>query len=65
MKTLLTMLAVAGAIALGGTAAEQWAGTNMAIAQAQSSACYQNCRNVRHWPAAQCQQYCRGRTKRK
>jgi hypothetical protein len=36
-------------------------------AQAQSrkggsSACYQNCRNVRDWPAAQCRSFCKGRS---
>ena len=31
-------------------------------AYAQSSACYQNCRNVRKWPPAQCRRYCKGRS---
>jgi hypothetical protein len=64
MKTLLSVLAVAGALTLGNTAAEQWLGGNLALAQG-SSACFQNCTNVRRWPAAQCAQYCRGKPKRK
>lgn len=31
-------------------------------AYAQSSACYQNCRNVRKWPAGQCRKFCKGRS---
>jgi hypothetical protein len=31
-------------------------------AYAQSSACYQNCTNVRKWPAEQCRRYCKGRS---
>jgi hypothetical protein len=66
MKTLLTLFALAGAIVVGSAASEQWAGTGKAFAQATgSSACFQNCANVRKWPAQQCRQYCRGRTKRK
>jgi hypothetical protein len=64
MKTLLSILAVAGALTLGGTATEHWMGSSLAIAQG-SSACFQNCTNVRRWPAAQCAQYCRGKPKRK
>lgn len=64
MKTLLSILALAGALTLGNTATEQWLGGNLALAQG-SSACFQNCANVRRWPAAQCAQYCRGKPKRK
>jgi hypothetical protein len=64
MKALLGILAVAGALTLGGAATEQWIGSSLAIAQG-GGACYQNCTNVRRWPAAQCAQYCRGKPKRK
>jgi hypothetical protein len=64
MKSLLAIVALAGAIALADTAVEQWAGSNLAVAQGRSSACFQNCANVRRWPAAQCRQYCRGKGKR-
>jgi hypothetical protein len=64
MKTLLSVLAVAGALTLGNVATEQWLGGNVVLAQG-SSACYQNCTNVRRWPSAQCAQYCRGKPKRK
>jgi hypothetical protein len=64
MKMLLTIIALAGAIALADTAVEQWAGSNLAVAQARSSACFQNCANVRRWPAAQCREYCKGKSKR-
>jgi hypothetical protein len=64
MKAFLATILIAGAVTLGGTAAEQWAGANIAQAQG-SSACFQNCTNVRRWPAAQCQTYCRGKAKRK
>lgn len=64
MKTLASIVVLAAAIMLGDTAAEQWTGT--AIAQAQgSSACFQNCANVRRWPAEQCRSYCRGKAKKK
>ena len=63
MKTLLSIVALAGAIALADTAAEQWAGSNLAVAQSRSSACFQNCANVRRWPAAQCAQYCKGKSR--
>ena len=63
MKTLLSIVALAGAIAIADTAAEQWAGSNQAVAQSRSSACYQNCTNVRRWPAAQCAQYCKGKSR--
>jgi hypothetical protein len=65
MKTLLSILALAGVFTLAGTAAEQWAGAKFVQAQAASSACFQNCANVRRWPAAQCQAYCKGKTKRR
>jgi hypothetical protein len=64
MKTLLSIVALAGAIALADTAVQQWAGNNLAVAQGRSSACYQNCTNVRRWPSAQCRQFCRGKTRR-
>ena len=65
MKTLLIIVALAaGAIALADTAVEQWAGSNLAVAQSRSSACFQNCANVRRWPASQCRQYCKGKGKR-
>jgi hypothetical protein len=64
MKTLLSICALAGALMLGDAATERWAGGSLAFAQG-SSACYQNCTNVRRWPAAQCAQYCRGKAKRK
>ena len=63
MKTLLGIVALAGAITLADTAVEQWAGSSQAIAQSRSNACYQNCTNVRRWPAAQCRQYCKGKAK--
>jgi hypothetical protein len=64
MKTLLAIIALAGAIVLADTAAQQWVGRNLAVAQGRSSACFQNCANVRRWPAAQCRQYCRGKAKK-
>ena len=64
MKTLLSIVVLAGAFTLGGAATEQWIGSSAVQAQS-SSACFQNCANVRRWPAAQCQQYCKGRPKRK
>ena len=63
MKTLLSIFVVAGTITLGGTAAEQWIGSNAVHAQG-SSACFQNCTNVRRWPAAQCRSYCKEKAKR-
>jgi hypothetical protein len=65
MKTLLSILALAGVFTLGGAATEQWVGGNRVQAQAASSACFQNCANVRRWPAAQCQAYCKGKTRRR
>ncbi len=63
MKTLLAILALAGAIAVTDTIAEQLAGANSATAQSRrSGACIQNCMNVRNWPAAQCRQYCKGKS---
>jgi hypothetical protein len=64
MRTLLSIVVLAGAFTLGGAATEQWIGSSALQAQG-SSACFQNCANVRKWPAAQCQQYCKGRPKRK
>jgi len=63
MKTLLTIVALAGAIALANTAVEQWAGSNAAIAQGRSNACFENCAYVRRWPAAQCRRFCKGKNK--
>jgi len=64
MKTLVSIVVLAAAITLGDTAVEQWMGGNIAQAQG-SSGCFQNCANVRRWPAAQCRDYCRGKAKRK
>ena len=63
MKTLLAIVALAGAFALAGTAAGQWMGSNRAIAQSRSNACFENCAYVRRWPAAQCRRFCKGRNK--
>jgi hypothetical protein len=60
---LFSVAVVATAITLGGTAVEQLVDGNAAYAQG-SSACFQNCANVRRWPAAQCRDYCRGKAKR-
>jgi hypothetical protein len=38
-------------------------GSNRAIAQSRSNACFENCAYVRRWPAAQCRRYCKGRNK--
>jgi hypothetical protein len=65
MKTLLGICALAGALMLGDAAAERWAGSSQVLAQATSSACFQDCANVRRWPAAQCREYCKGKTKRR
>jgi hypothetical protein len=65
MKTLLGILALAGALTLGDMAVGQWTGGSLVFAQGSSSACFQNCTNVRRWPAAQCAQYCKGKTKRR
>jgi hypothetical protein len=64
MKTLLTVVALAGAMALADTAVEQRAGGSLAVAQSRSSACFQSCTNVRHWPAAQRRMYCKGKSKK-
>jgi hypothetical protein len=65
MKTLLAVIALAAAFALADTAAQPWAGGNLAIAQSGSSACIQNCMNVRDWPEAQCRRYCQGKPRKK
>jgi hypothetical protein len=63
MKTLLAILGLAGTIAIADAAVEHWAGVASATAQSRkSSACVQNCMNVRNWPAAQCRQYCKGKS---
>lgn len=64
MKMLATIVVLAAAISLGDTTVGPWLGGNVALAQG-SSACFQNCANVRRWPADQCRAYCRGRAKRK
>ena len=64
MKMFASIAVVAAAVVLGGTAVEQWTGGGAAIAQG-SSACFQNCTNVRRWPAEQCRNYCRGKAKKK
>jgi hypothetical protein len=63
MKTLLTVIALAGAVTLAHTAVEQRVGSNVAVAQS-SSACVQNCMNVRQWPEDQCRRYCKGKPKK-
>jgi hypothetical protein len=65
MKTFLSICALAGALLLGDAAVGRWTDGNIVMAQTTSSACYQNCTNIRHWPAAQCAQYCKGKSKRK
>jgi hypothetical protein len=65
MKTLFSICALAGALMVADAATERMAGSNLVLAQSSSSACFQNCANVRRWPAAQCAQYCRGKPKRK
>jgi hypothetical protein len=57
MKSLASIVVLTAAITLGGTAVEQWAGGNAALAQ--SSACLQNCARVRDWPISQCREFCR------
>ena len=64
MKTLFAILVLAGAIVLVDIPMQQSVGTGQALAQARSSACFQNCANVRRWPASQCRQYCKGKSKR-
>jgi hypothetical protein len=62
VKSLLSILALAGIVLLGSTVADQWTGGSAALAQSKkSSACFQNCTNVRNWPAAQCRAYCKGK----
>jgi hypothetical protein len=64
MRYFLSLLAVVGAATLAGVVADQWTGGGAAQAQSRgkgSSACIQNCMNVRNWPAEQCRQLCRGR----
>jgi hypothetical protein len=65
MRTLLVVVALAGAFVLTDAAVQQGAGSALAIAQSGSSACFQNCTNVRQWPAQQCRRYCRGRSANK
>jgi hypothetical protein len=57
MKTLVSIGALAAAMTLTDTAVQQWAGSNSLQAQS-SSACVQNCVNVRRWPEAQCRKAC-------
>jgi hypothetical protein len=64
MKMLASVVVLAAAFTLGGATAEQWMGGSAAIAQG-SSACIQNCANVRRWPVEQCRTYCRGKAKKK
>jgi len=64
MKVLLSIVAVAAALTLGGVATEQWLGNNRVEAQG-SSACFQNCANVRRWPPAQCREFCARKGKRR
>ncbi len=59
MKSLASIVVVAAALTLGGTAVEQGLGGNAALAQnGGSSACIQNCARVRQWPIAQCREFC-------
>jgi hypothetical protein len=64
MKMLLGAIALAAAFTVADMAAGPWTGDNVAQAQT-SSACIQNCTNVRRWPTAQCREYCRGKAKKK
>jgi hypothetical protein len=64
MKTLFAICVVAGVIALVDIPVRQSVGSGEALAQSRSSACFQNCANVRRWPASQCREYCRGKSKR-
>jgi hypothetical protein len=56
MRPFIGTCLLAAAILLSESATELWTGYNSV--QAQSSACVQNCQNVRHWPEAQCRAYC-------
>jgi hypothetical protein len=57
MKSLLVICGLTAAMTLGDTLVQQWIGSNAVAAQG-SSACIQNCMNVRRWPEAQCREYC-------
>lgn len=63
MRTIVgigvAVCAILSVMMLGEPTAQIWVGDG---AFAKSSACYQNCRNVRKWPAAQCRKLCRGRS---
>lgn len=65
MKKVIGFAVAAGAVMavamFGEPAGQAWIGDG-AYAQSRSSACYQNCRNVRKWPGAQCGRYCKGRS---
>jgi hypothetical protein len=66
MKSLASIVVVAAALTLGGTAVEQGLGGRAALAQSSpSSACIQNCARVRQWPIAQCRDFCRGQDRRR
>ena len=54
----VAVCAIIGIVMAGESTVQAWIGDG---AHAQSSACYQNCTNVRRWPAAQCRRYCRVR----
>lgn len=56
MQPFIGTCLMAVAILLCESAAGLWIGYSPA--QAESSACVQNCQNVRHWPEAQCRAYC-------
>jgi len=65
MRKLLGIAVAAGAVvavASLGKPAGQTAFGDAAYAQSKSSACYQDCRRVRKWPAEQCRRHCRGRS---
>jgi hypothetical protein len=63
MKTIVgigvAVFALVSILMVGEPTVQAWIGNG---AYAQSSACYQNCRNVRKWPAAQCRRHCKGRS---
>jgi len=66
MRKIIGIVAAVGAVMAVAMLAEPigqtWTGDGaFAQAKSKSSACFQNCRNVRNWPASQCRQFCKGR----
>jgi hypothetical protein len=55
----VTVCAILSITMFSEPAVQAWNGDG---AYAQSSACYQNCRNVRKWPPEQCRRFCKGRS---